>query len=193
MKLWYNILERGIYMKKKMFLSLIVIVSLFIITGCSNKENYITDYEHLYDTAVQYIIDNDTNPEKNEDRYKMFIDYNGFGITEDDNYRYAYMWISEESYYVVDNKIISGSGSSMPYKFTFELNDNKVVKYEIPKDGNEYASSIKEMYPDDIENKVINYQWKDDGLIKEVKNYYSDLKDKNIYYYTGDEYIKLDK
>ena len=81
----------------------------------------------------------------------------------------------------------------MPYKFTFELNDNKVVKYEIPKDGNEYASSIKEMYPDDIENKVINYQWKDDGLIKEVKNYYSDLKDKNIYYYTGDEYIKLDK
>ena len=49
------------------------------------------------------------------------------------------------------------------------------------------------MYPDDIENKVINYQWKDDGLIKEVKNYYSDLKDKNIYYYTGDEYIKLDK
>ena len=193
MKLWYNILERGIYMKKKMFLSLMVIVSLFIITGCSNKENYITDYEHLYDTAVQYIIDNDTNPEKNEDRYKMFIDYNGFGITEDDNYRYAYMWISEESYYVVDNKIISGSGSSMPYKFTFELNDNKVVKYEIPKDGNEYASSIKEMYPDDIENKVINYQWKDDGLIKEVKNYYSDLKDKNIYYYTGDEYIKLDK
>ncbi|MBR1416570.1 MAG: hypothetical protein IJ572_01990 [Bacilli bacterium] len=180
-------------MKKKIFLCLMVIVSLFIITGCSNKENYITDNEHLYDTAVQYIIDNDTNPEKNEDRYKMFIDYNGFGITEDDNYRYAYMWISEESYYVVDNKIISGSGSSMPYKFTFELNDNKVVKYEIPKDGNEYASSIKEMYPDDIENKVINYQWKDDGLIKEVKNYYSDLKDKNIYYYTGDEYIKLDK
>ena len=44
--------------KKKMFLSLMVIVSLFIITGCSNKENYITDYEHLYDTAVQYSIDN---------------------------------------------------------------------------------------------------------------------------------------
>jgi len=198
MKLWYNILERGIYMKKKMFLSLIVIVSLFIITGCSNKENYITDYEHLYDTAVQYIIDNDTNPEKNNDRYKMFVDYNGFGITEDENYRYVYMWIAEESYYIADNKIISGSGSSMPYKFTFELNDNKVIKIETPKDGNEYTSSIKEMYPDDIENKAINFQWKDDTLIKEVRNYYSDLKDKSIYYYSGDknnngEYIKLDK
>jgi hypothetical protein len=198
MKLWYNILERGIYMKKKMFLSLMVIVSLFIITGCSNKENYITDNEHLYDIAIQYIIDNDTNPEKNNDRYKMFVDYNGFGITEDENYRYVYMWIAEESYYIADNKIISGSGSSMPYKFTFELNDNKVVKIETPKDGNEYTSSIKEMYPDDIENKAINFQWKDDTLIKEVRNYYSDLKDKSIYYYSVDknnngEYIKLDK
>ena len=198
MKLWYNILERGTYMKKKMFLSLMVIVSLFIITGCSNKENYITDNEHLYDIAIQYIIDNDTNPEKNNDRYKMFVDYNGFGITEDENYRYVYMWIAEESYYIADNKIISGSGSSMPYKFTFELNDNKVVKIETPKDGNEYTSSIKEMYPDDIENKAINFQWKDDTLIKEVRNYYSDLKDKSIYYYSGDknnngEYIKLDK
>ena len=198
MKLWYNILERGIYMKKKMFLSLMVIVSLFLITGCTNKENYITDNEHLYDIAIQYIIDNDTNPEKNNDRYKMFVDYNGFGITEDENYRYVYMWIAEESYYIADNKIISGSGSSMPYKFTFELNDNKVIKIETPKDGNEYTSSIKEMYPDDIENKAINFQWKDDTLIKEVRNYYSDLKDKSIYYYSGDknnngEYIKLDK
>ena len=194
----YNTLERGIYMKKKMFLSLMVIVSLFIITGCSNKENYITDNEHLYDIAIQYIIDNDTNPEKNNDRYKMFVDYNGFGITEDENYRYVYMWIAEESYYIADNKIISGSGSSMPYKFTFELNDNKVIKIETPKDGNEYTSSIKEMYPDDIENKAINFQWKDDTLIKEVRNYYSDLKDKSIYYYSVDknnngEYIKLDK
>ena len=184
--------------KKKMFLSLMVIVSLFIITGCSNKENYITDNEHLYDIAIQYIIDNDTNPEKNNDRYKMFVDYNGFGITEDENYRYVYMWVAEESYYIADNKIIMGSGSSMPYKFTFELNDNKVIKIETPKYGNEYGSSIKEMYPDDIENKAINFQWKDDTLIKEVRNYYSDLKDKSIYYYSGDknnngEYIKLDK
>ena len=199
--MWYNIFDkvkRSDKVKKKILLSLMVIVSLFIITGCSNKENYITDNEHLYDIAIQYIIDNDTNPEKNNDRYKMFVDYNGFGITEDENYRYVYMWIAEESYYIADNKIISGSGSSMPYKFTFELNDNKVIKIETPKDGNEYTSSIKEMYPDDIENKAINFQWKDDTLIKEVRNYYSDLKDKSIYYYSGDknnngEYIKLDK
>ena len=185
-------------MKKRLIIGLLAIVTLFMIIGCKSKGNYIKDNEYLYDTAIQYIIDNDTNPEKNNDRYKMFVDYNGMGITEDENYRYAYMWIAEESYYIADNKIMSGSGSSMPYKFTFELNDNKIIKIETPKDGNEYISSIKEMYPDDIENKAINYQWKDDKLIKEVRNYYSDLKDKSIYYYSEDknnngEYIKLDK
>ena len=180
-------------MKNKLIINLIIVVIIFMITGCDSKEAYITDYEHLYDVAVQYIIDNDSNPKKNNDGYKMFTDYYGFGITEDNNYKYAYMWIVEESYYVADNKIISDSGSSMPYKFTFELNKNKVVKYEIPKDGNEYTSSIKEMYPDDIENIAVNYQWKDDKLIKEVKKYYSDLMDKNIYYYNGYEYIRLDK
>ena len=172
-------------MKKKIMSCFLIINALFIITGCS-KEYYITDNEHLYDTAVKYLIDNDTNPEKNKDRYKLFVDYEGFGITEDNNYRYAYMWIAEGAYYVVDNKIISGSGSSMPYRFTFEKNEIKVVKYEIPKDGNEYVSSIKKMYPNGIEDKAINYIWKDDKLTKEVKEYYSDLEDKNIYYNIGD-------
>ena len=89
------------------------------------------------------------------------------------------------------------------FKVVDTINDYELMALqfddkETPKDGNEYTSSIKEMYPDDIENKAINFQWKDDTLIKEVRNYYSDLKDKSIYYYSGDknnngEYIKLDK
>ena len=178
-------------MKKKLIIVLIMITSLLMVSGCNKKENYITDNEQLYDEVVKYMIDNDNNPEKSKDRYKLFIDYTGFGITEDDNNKYVYIWISDEAYYVEDNKIISGSGSSIPYKFT--LKDNKVIKYETPKDGSEYISSIKKMYPDDIEDEVINYKYKDNKLIKEVREYYSDLEDKNIYYYNGEEYIKLDK
>ena len=48
MKLWYNFLERKIYMKKEIVLNLMIIISLFMITGCKNKENYITDNEKLY-------------------------------------------------------------------------------------------------------------------------------------------------
>ena len=178
-------------MKKVIFIS-IIIIFVFLLTSCKDKNIYITDNDFLYDEAVKYIIDNDDNPEKSNDRYKMFVDYKSFGITKDNDYRYVYMWIADESYYVIDNKIVSGSGSSMPYKFVFDLN-NKVIKYEVPKDGSSYESSIKDMYPDDLEDEAINYSWKDDKLMEEVKNYYSDIEDKNIYYYNGEEYIKLDK
>ena len=183
---------------KKVIICLFTFVLVFMAIGCNNNETNIADNKELYDIAIQYVIDNDTNPEKNNDRYKMFVDYNGFGITKDDHYRYAYMWISEGSFYIADNKIIVSAGSSVPYKFTFGLNDNEIIKYDIPKDGSEYESSIKEMFPDDIVNKAFDYQWKDDELIKRVRDYYSDLEDKNLYYYLGDkdgsgEYIKLDK
>ena len=80
----------------------------------------------------------------------------------------------------------------MPYKFTFELDSNKVVKYEIPDDGSEYVPSIKRMFPDDIENKVLNYEWDSSKLMKEVKEYYSDLEDKDIYFEIDDELVKSD-
>ncbi len=172
------------------FISIIAIIFLgiFLAVKLLNKrdEYYITDYEQLYDVAVQYLIDNDDNQNKSKERYKIFIDYKGFGITQDKEYRYAYMWIYDESYYVSNDKIISDSGSSMPYKFTFK--DNKVVKCEIPKDGSQYVSSIKYMFPNDIENKVINYQFSDDKLKNDVKKYYSDLEDTTIYFSIGEGY-----
>ena len=177
-------------MKNKIVICLFIMTLLFI-TGCSKEKK--TNDNKLYDAAIKYVIDSDSNPDKNNDRYKLFADYTSFEITKDDKYRYAYMWIAFESYYVKENKIVSSSGSSMAYKFTFDLNNDKVIKVEHPKDGKYYVSSIKEMFPDDIEDKVINFEWKDDKLIKEVRDYYKDLEDKSIYYYTGKELIKLDK
>ena len=178
-------------MKTKKLLILIIII--IMISGCKRKEIYIKNNDNLYEEAISYLIEHDTNPDRVKDRYKIFTEYKGFGISKDEKYRYVYLWILEESYFIEDNKIISGSGSSMPYKFIFKLEEDKVVEYETPKDGNKYVSSIKKMYPNDIEDKAIHYEMKNDIIIKEVKNYYSDLKDKSIYYYTGEKYIKLDK
>ncbi len=172
-------------MKKKIVILCSIIVILlvfFIILGTTNKEYYITDNEHLYEEAIKYLVANDTNPEKANERYKLFTEYEGFDITEDNKYRYAYMWISDESYYVKDNKIMGGSGSSMPYKFTFEKTSTKVVKYENPKDGTEYVPSIKAMFPKEIANKVLNYKYNDKKLKQEVKKHYSDLEDTTIHY-----------
>lgn len=178
---------------KKVVLSLIIILSICMITGCKSNEKKIKNNEILYDMAVNYIISNDDSEDRGKERYNMFADYIRFETTKDNKYRYAYMWITTESYYVADNKIVSTTGNSMPYKFTFEMKKDKVVKYETPEDGNKYVKSIKKMFPDNIENKVINYKYSSDKIIRDVKDFYKDISDQDIYTYTGEEYIKLNK
>lgn len=172
-------------MNKKLcifIIAILVIIGLVIgIFVFNKKENvvWITDNEFLYDIAKQYIIDEklNTDLDKNEDNYNVFADYKGFGIEEKDNKKYAYMWILEESYYVVDGELQAGSGSSMPYKFTFE--NNKVIDYEIPEDGSLYVTSIKDIFPNSIENEVIHFDVNSLSIENQVKEYYSYLEKEN--------------
>lgn len=172
-------------MKKIIFIllfvfSIIILLITFILK--SNKESYITNYDNLYDVAIKYLESNDNDYYKEESDYKLFISHKDFGITEDNKYKYAYMWILIDSYYVKDNKLYRGSASSMPYKFTFK--DNKVVKYDIPKDGTYYTSSIKEMFPKNLCNKILNYDYEELNLQNDikVKEHYSYLNSTEINY-----------
>lgn len=72
-----------------------------------------------------------------------------------------------------NNEIISGSGSSMAYKFVFDKDEDRVIKYELPMDGSYYVSSIKKMFPRDIAKKVLSFSFSDDNLRNQVKQYYS--------------------
>jgi len=148
------------------------------------QPKYLTDSDFLYDTAIQYLLDNDNSPEKNHKGYRRFADYQGFGITEDDAYKYAYMWILDESFYVNDKDHIKfGTGGSMPYKFFFDKTTNTVVKYETPQDGTSYAPSIKRMFPSKVANEMLKMNGLDDTkLMAEVKDYYNYLPDTEIRY-----------
>lgn len=86
------------------------------------------------------------------------------------------MWIIKEEYYVKDKELRRGEGSSMPYKFTVE-NDN-IIKYEIPKDGGAYGTSVKEIFPNYIAKKILSYKnGKDRAKFNEkVKSHYSYLE-----------------
>ena len=69
----------------------------------NSKEYYITDNEYLYDVAVDYLKEldsNEINSEHDKNGYHFFIDYDGIAITEDNNNKYAYMWLLGESYYL---------------------------------------------------------------------------------------------
>lgn len=189
-----------ILMNKKIGLMIFIVVIILIVSmslgiiifNKQDNTNWITDSDYLYDIAKDYIIAENTaldTGDKKEKDFKVFADYKGFGIEEKNDKKYVYMWILEESYYVRNDKLRSGSGSSMPYKFTFE--NDKVVSYQVPMDGGYYVSSIKKLFPNSIYNKALGYDMDDSKLKSQVKEYYSYLDSTEIVYVDPDEKIIL--
>ncbi len=177
-------------MKKKNYLLIFSAILLFtlLMLRFATRTKFISGSDQLYDIAIQYLLDHDNSPYKaTEKDYQAFADYEGFGITEDNEYRYVYMWILDESFYVDENnKIRVGTGGSMPYKFYFKKDADEVVKYEIPKDGTEYAPSIKRMFPSSVARKMLKISSFDDSKIKaQLKEHYNYLEDTEIYYSDG--------
>ena len=171
-------------MKKGIVICLIlilIVVAAIIVSNNKKEVSHVnnTNNDYLYDIAIDYLKEEYTEEDEYKDKedFQVFFDYEGFGITEDENIKYAYMWIVEESYYVEDNEVKSGSGSSMAYKIKFV--DDVVVNFEIPKDGSEYDESIREMFPEEIANKVLEFNLDDEELKSIVDEHYSYLNEKD--------------
>ena len=160
----------------KVILILLMIVFVFVYYD-RNNEHFISDYEDLYEIALSYIKEEEIqidNKDKDQFGYHAFYNYDKLGITEDNDYQYVYMWILSDNYYYSDEPILS-SGYSVFYKFTFK--DNKIIKFEIPKDGSYYKKSIKRMCNNTIiYNKVINYT-SNMSNDEQITNYYNNLKE----------------
>ena len=160
-------------------LLIIVVLAVFITFNLfkSDKVLFIDDHDYLYDKTIDYLLENDDNIDKDKDDYKMFITYKGFGIEEDKKSIYAYMWVVSESYYVEKNKLIKSTSNSIPCKFTFDKTSEEIIKYEITEEGNQHNISIKNMFPKNIQDEIINYE-DDSDLQKEVDDYYNDIINK---------------
>ena len=85
---------------------IIAIIGLFlgIAVGLSKKNRevtYISDSDYLYDVAIEYLKEKYTQEQNyynQKEDYQIFFDYKGFGISQKDNIKYAYMWILNESF-----------------------------------------------------------------------------------------------
>lgn len=179
--------------KNIVIITIVAIVLLLLITIiilANNKTNWITDHDFLYSKAIDYIV-NEHKKEyyNNEEDYQIFTDYEGFGISQNEKKKekYAYMYVLVESYYTKKEKIRSGSGSCIPYKFTFNEND-EIINYEIPEDGSRHTESIKKIFPNDIEDKVLSYIFDDTKLNNDVKQHYSYLESTEIVHIDNEEY-----
>lgn len=163
-----------------------IILLLLIITTillAKNKTNWVSDQDFLYAKAIDYIVSKQKKNgyDNNKEDYQVFADYKGFGISKNDknNEKYVYMYILEECYYVKNEKIRSSEGSCIPYKFTFDEN-NEVINYETPKDGGEYVKSLKRIFPNEIQDKVLAYTFDNTKLRNKVKEHYSYLASTEI-------------
>ncbi len=165
----------------------IIIVSLTIYNS-KTKINLVSNSDYLYDEVIDYVRSKEftENPDSKYKDFNVFYSYYGFGIEKNNNYKYVYMWLYNCSYYIENEEnggaLAISSGSSIPLKAIFK--DDKLQEIIYPKDGNEYASSIKKIFPNIIKYQVLNFDKEKniDKLFNEVEN------KKNIYY----NYLNLD-
>ena len=174
---------------------LVLFFTIFIITFTSliyyNKNlkvNLVSDSDFLYDEVINFIKEKEfyENPDSNYNDFNVFYSYHGFGIEKKHSYKYVYMWLYQQSYYIESEEYGAGlaisSSSSMPIKAIFK--NNKLQDIIYPKDGNEYVPSIKEMFPGIIEYQVLNYDKE-----KNINKLFNEVEQKkNIYY----DYLNLD-
>lgn len=165
---------KKIDIKEIILIIIIIILGIFISLNLfkNNKVTFITDSDYLYDKAIKYLLKHDDNVDKNKKNYKRFIDYEGFGIAQDKKYKYAYMWVVSDSYYEKNDKLVKSGGYSSPCKVVFNKRNDKVIKVIFTQDGEGYKVSIINMYPKEIEKKVLNYRMDDSNLKKIVDDYY---------------------
>jgi len=177
--------------KKILVLFLVFFITIFSILIYYNKNlkvNLVSDSDYLYEEIINFIKEKEfsENTDSSNNDFNVFHSYHGFGIEQNNNYKYVYMWIYQQSYYIESEEYGSGlaisSGSSMPTKAIFK--DNKLQDIIYPKDGSEYVSSIKEMFPGIIEYQVLNFDNE-----KNINKLFNEVEQKkNIYY----DYLNLD-
>lgn len=157
-----------------------------------DKETIVYDKDYLYEKGVDYLKSkyHDLNTRKEQNDYNVLISYEKFGITNDKDYYYAYMWVLSESYFVKNDELFQGRSNSSLYKIIF-FND-EVVGYDMPGNGKsnensefsvmskeyDFADSLKTICLNNkIYNNVMNYDIKlsNENQIKEKYSYLNDF------------------
>ena len=95
----------------------LIVISLFIIYNFKMKVNLVNDSNYLYDEVIDFLKKKEfkENPDVKYEDFNVFYSYYGFGIEKDGQYKYAYMWIYDGSFYIENEEyggaLASSSGS----------------------------------------------------------------------------------
>ncbi len=187
-----NTLNENKNIKKKnniiiIFIAIIFVTIIIIFLDYSRglNINLVSDANYLYDIVIDYLREDEFNhnPDAHEKDFNAFYSYHGFGIEKDGDYKYVYMWVYNQNYYLEGERSLAiASGSSLAIKAIFK-NDN-LIKVEYPKDGSYYVSSIKKMFPKVIAKQVLNFNDE-----KNINKLFMEVENKKNKYY---DYLSID-
>ena len=159
-----------------------IIISFLIFYNLKAKINLVNDSDYLYDEVISFLKKKEfvENPDSKYEDFNVFYSYYGFGIEKEKRYKYVYMWIYNSSYYIESAEnggaLALSTSNSIPLKAIFK--DNILQDIVFPKDGNEYTSSIKKMFPSIIEYQVLHFNKE-----KNINKLFNAVENKkNIYY-----------
>lgn len=115
---------------------------------------------------------------------KGFVELNTFYIESnkaDLEYKVS-TWVLERVYCEKDGEIVKECGSSIPYQFIVDYDNDtdgyKVVDYFIPKDGNRYNQSLKEIFTSSVIRQI-----KDFDMSNEIKKLIFKIEEAKDNYY----------
>ena len=173
---------------KKGLVIILVIVLVLILLGVilyMTTERTVSNREDLYEKIEEYLVSleephysletKESTPNYDISDFKVFTDIQKLGIKQKGNQFYVYVWAKVYSYYVEDHQLEVNSGYSAPCKFIIENDD--VIDCIMPEDGERYAESIKEIFPEDIREKMKNLDSDNQTIKKEVDEYYAYLNE----------------
>lgn len=94
------------------------------------------------------------------DNSMTFLSTYYFGDRFNDDKLEVYLWVIFEEYIDKAGTLEKLSATSMPYVIIIDTTNDeyKIIDYKIPKDGNKYKTSIKEMFPITIRGKVLSFE-----------------------------------
>lgn len=139
-------------------LSLVVIVTLILITGCNKNEKVSQDYvDKIGEDKIDLYIKNELD--QNAFQGDTYAAYDILGTEEKDSSIYVYMWV---------NKQDAQTGISLPVRL--EYKDSK-ISHDIPSDGDLNEESMKSLFPSWFIKKV-----NDKAYLKKIRELNKDVE-----------------
>ncbi|MCI8482483.1 MAG: hypothetical protein HFJ27_05475 [Clostridia bacterium] len=160
----------------------ICMVSPFILKP-TNAASSVNE-EKMYEKVMQYLIKEEQAKHKEENKefttnnndFKTFIDMKKLGIRQNGDEVYVYVIAFIKNY---QQEEIVGNGGMIPYKFI--IKQEEIIDYQIPEDGEKYAKSLNEIFPEDIRGEInkSKKELEEERLDKQAEQYYNEINSAN--------------